>query len=370
MHKSLTDVGDFEYQTIRPVLKCVPSAEQLYKIEQNSPQIQGEDAELWQAFIARDIPNWRTKNYKPKKPRNWYQIYFKYKKEQQQEIARDEEILRQSMLGLKRERETHVSKVVDLKSLPKIPRDPRMIANNGGVPLKGKTGFKKAPPSALTWTAGSKTKLTDGKSVLTRARREAKEMTQRGKLATPTGQLNIRHGQVKQAPAAMVTEYRTAAQPPLKILSRKHGVGGIKGGIRGPSLEEREARLRAAMAGGSSTRQTYKDPKATYVGSSDDEDDSGLEDLFDSKPKQQNRSASSRRLSSPPSIPLSSSSRLPLTSESSKAGSSRPIPRALSPPPASSQMTNAALGPKPMMARKRPQVDIFNRGASKKPRQR
>lgn len=276
------------------------------------------------------------------------------------------------MLGIKRDKETHVSKVVDLKSLPKVPRDPRMIANNGGVPLKGKTGFKRAPPSALTWTAGSKTKLTDGKSVLTRARREAKEMTQRGKLATPTGQLNVKHGQVKQAPAAMVKEYRTATQPTLKILSRKHGVG-VTGGIRGPSLEEREARLRTAMAGSSSSRQNYDDPKATYVGSSDEEGDSGMEDLFDTpKPKSQHKSESSRGLPSFPSARVSSSLKSQPTSGSSIGGSSRPAPpRALSPsPPTSSRTSSPAPGPKLVMARKRPQVDIFNRGASKKSRQR
>ena len=75
------------------------------------------------------------------------------------------------MMGLKKERETHVSKVVDLRALPKVPKDPRMLANNGGVPIGKARGFKKEGVSSLMWTAGSKTKLTDGKSVLTRARR-------------------------------------------------------------------------------------------------------------------------------------------------------------------------------------------------------
>jgi elongin-A len=113
-----------------------------------------EDAELWRAFIARDIPNWQTKNYAPKNPLKWYEVYCKYKKEQQKEIERDQEILRNSMMGLKKERETHVSKVVDLRTLPKIPKDPRMLANNGGVPIGKSRGFKKEGASSLMWTAG------------------------------------------------------------------------------------------------------------------------------------------------------------------------------------------------------------------------
>jgi len=164
----LTDVGSFEYWKIRTVLQRIDSPEQLHQIELRSPQIRGEDAELWRAFIARDIPNWQTKNYSPKNPFKWYEVYVKYKKEQRKEIERDEEILRNSMMGLKRERETHVSKVVDLRALPKVPKDPRMLANNGGVPIGKFKGFKKEGANALIWTSGSKTKLTDGKSVLTR----------------------------------------------------------------------------------------------------------------------------------------------------------------------------------------------------------
>ncbi|KAL3419213.1 RNA polymerase ii transcription factor siii subunit [Phlyctema vagabunda] len=373
----LTDVGDFEYRTIRPVLKCVSSAKQLHKIEVNSPQIQGEDAELWRAFIARDVPGWRKKNYVPKNPRKWYEVYLRYIKEQQIELERDQEMLRASMQGLKKEKETHVSRVVDLKTLPKMPRDPRMIANNGGVPLKGKgVGFKKQAPSALTWNAGSKTKLTDGKSVLTRARREAKEISQRSKLITPTSQLGGRLGQVKQAPAGMVKEYRTAAQPPVKILSRKRG-SNFTGGISGPSLEDREARLRAAMAG---NKQDNSGARATYVGSSDDGDEfDDDDDLFSERPPQRSQAGPAPRNASyapstrpsqsapKPSDVISSmiSKPKPATSRpSNNISSSASNSRRASPAPA------PAPGGKPMMARKRPEVDVFNRAASKRPRLR
>jgi elongin-A len=240
-----------EYFQVRSILQRIDSPEQLHQIEIHSPQIKGEDAELWRAFIARDIPTWAEKNYVPKNPRKWYDIYCRYKEEQQKDIEAAEATLKESMLGIQKHRATHVSKVVDMKTLPKLPRDPRMLANNGGVPLNKHKGFKKEGASSLAWTAGSKTKLTDGRSVLTRARREAKEISQMSKLAKPTHQLSGRMGQVVRAPPAMVNEYRTANQPALKILSRKTNIvrrSDIRGGIDRPSLEAREARLLEGQA--------------------------------------------------------------------------------------------------------------------------
>ncbi|KAH6666006.1 putative Elongin-A, partial [Halenospora varia] len=281
--RSLTDVGDFEFWKIKTVLARVDSPEQLHRIELASPQIQGEDAELWQTLIRKHIPNWQEKNYAPKNPKKWYEVYCKYKKEQQRKIAEDEEILRNRMMGIKKQKDSMVSKVVDLRNLPKVPRDPRMIANNGGVPLKGKSLFRQEKPSGLNWTSGSKTKMTDGKSVLTRARREAKEIARMSKLSTPTHQLVGRKSQVLKAPAGMAGEYARAAQPAVRILAgkqRKSISSTYSGGISGPNLEERENRLRALTMSAT--------VKPTMVGSSDDEDDfiddDEADDLFDEKP--------------------------------------------------------------------------------------
>ncbi|TAQ89635.1 hypothetical protein B7494_g2048 [Chlorociboria aeruginascens] len=390
--RSLVDVGDFEYWKIRTVLQRIDSPEQLRQVELNSPQIQGEDAELWQAFISRDIPNWRSKNYAPKNPLKWYQVYQKYKKEQRQEIARDEEILRNTMLGIKKAQEANVSKVVDLRSLPKVPKDPRMLANNGGVPIGGrKNGFVKPGATSLVWNAGSKTKMSDGQSVLTRARREAREISQRGRLAKPSHELKGRAGQVQKAPAGMVNEYRKAAEPQLRILSRKKM--SFTGGISAPSLEEREKRLMALTMAGSK-RDAAGGVNETFVGSSDDdmEDEDEIDDLFDdsSKPQAQtSRPTTSSRpthASSSSPVTLLESATKPSDLISSLVSKPKPQPRSTSPssPPApskniaplakaaspSSRTASPALGARrPMMPRKRVEVDVFNRG-SKKPRVR
>lgn len=259
-----------------------------------------------------------------------------------------------------------------------------MLANNGGVPLnKNKWGKKEGDSSALRWTSGSKTKLTDGKSVLTRARREAKEISAMSKLSRPTHQLTGRIGQVRKAPAGMSKEYQIASQPALKILSHRHVQPKNESGIRGPTLEEREARLRAAMSGGAK-RYASGDVKETLVGSSDDDfgddDEDEGDDLFDepedkpkfkpaprpiatSKPIPRNHGPVSSSSSSPPRFKQASSP------PSSSSASSRPRPMAASPPPASvssSRTMSPGPGPpKPMMAKKRAPVDIFNRGAKK-----
>ncbi len=367
-------MGAFEYWKIRTVLQRVDSADQLHQIEINSPHIRGEDAELWQAMIARDVPNWRTKNYAPKNPLNWYKVYCKYKKEQAEEIKRDEEILRNTMMGLNKQKETYVPKVMDLRTLPKLPRDPRMRKNNGGVPLVGK-GFRKEGVSTLNFTSGSKTKITDGRSVLTKARREAKEISAMGKLAKPTHQLKGRMGQVVRAPAAMMKEYQVANQPAVKILSRKHlSVRQFEGGITGPSLEEREKRLRAMQTGqgGSSTAPTSS-ANATLVGSSDSEDDAdGLfdeDDDDDDEPRSQSTMSSRTYQSTPPrKIAAPSRPSSYQTSSSPPLAATKPLAWSMSSAPApSSRGASPAVAPKPMIAKRRAEVDVFNRGA-KKPR--
>ncbi|RKF81961.1 hypothetical protein GcM3_029015 [Golovinomyces cichoracearum] len=269
---SFTDVGDLEYHQISDILSYVKSPEQLHQIEELSPQIKGLDAELWQKFIVKEIPNWELKNYAPKNPLKWYKVYKRYKREQAEEIKRDEEVLRETMMGIKKARDSNLSKVVDLGSLPKLPRDPRMVLNNGGVPIS-RSGLKKEPSNLMSFASGSKTKMKDGKSVLVRARREAKEIAQMGRLSRPTHQLSI--GRVAKAPAAMVKEYRTANKPVTRILSRRF-TAKIPGTEKS-TIEDRENRLRALT---SNAKSNGKPPN--YV---DSDDESENDEIFDKSPQ-------------------------------------------------------------------------------------
>ncbi|CAD6504199.1 BgTH12-05933 [Blumeria graminis f. sp. triticale] len=269
---AFTDVGDLQYNQISDILSFLRSPEQLHQIEEQSPQIKGLDAELWQKFIAKEVPKWAAKNYAPKNPLKWYEVYKRYKREQAEEIKRDEETLRETMMGIKKARDNNLSKVVDLGSLPKLPRDPRMLANNGGVPLS-RSSFKKETPSTLRFAAASKIKMNDGQSVLTRARREAKEIAKMGKLSRPTHQLSI--GRVSKAPAAMVKEYRTANQPAIRILSRR--MNSQTPGIKDTALEDRENRLRSLTAGSNA-----HGAQPNYVDSEDEFEEA--DELFNDSP--------------------------------------------------------------------------------------
>ena len=401
------DVGDFEYWKIQSILKRVDSPQQLHEIETSSPQIKGEDAELWMTFIRRDIPNWKDKNYAPKNPTKWYEIYCRYKKELRKELEKDEQELKARMAELNKKKATNVSKIVELRKLPKLPRDPRMMANNGGVPIgrNKENGVIKPGASSLTWTTGSKTKMTDGKSVMTRARREAREISQRGRLSRPTHQLHGVAGQVKHAPMGMVNEYRRDRLPahaPVKILSKKrHVLKQFEGSLsmeRDSSLEERENRLRALTI---SRGQGFGAAEPTLVSSEDDEDDD-LEDLFDEKPKQTHASTtvssrSSHSQSSSSHLIKSQPRQLPNSISPSSASSSKQAPRTKpsdiisamisrpklksaprsSPPRGPSTPATVSRSPSPgrvernrMMIKKRPPPDVFNHATSKKPRAR
>jgi elongin-A len=275
-------------------------------------------------------------------------------------------------MGLQKERQSHVSKVVDHRTLPKLPKDPYMMPNNGGVPLTKKNPWgKKEPSGVLNFNSGSRTKLTSAQSVLTRARREAKEIGQMSRLSKPTHQLSGRVGQVRKAPAGMSKEYQIAAQPALKILSHRHVQPSNGSGIRGPTLQEREARLKAAMSAGTKGYASG-DVKETLVGSSDDDEGDDLFDELEEKPRPLPRPMSNARLQprTSHSGPVSSSPPRPKQMPSSPAASSlnsRPRPVASSPvlnasSAAPSRATGSSSGPlKPMMARKRKEVDVFNR---------
>ncbi|TKA83672.1 hypothetical protein B0A55_00292 [Friedmanniomyces simplex] len=116
----ITDVADIPYSIIKPVLKKIQNPDQLHEIETHCPQIADADAELWRAFIARDIPNWADKILEPKNPRSWWKVYRKLVRDEQRAKEGQEEELRAAMSGLNRKREenkaTFVERVVPVKT--------------------------------------------------------------------------------------------------------------------------------------------------------------------------------------------------------------------------------------------------------------
>lgn len=180
-------------------------------LERNSPQLQGADAEVWRELIRRDIPGWETKANEPERPEDWCELYNKLRAEMQEQVDKDAEALKAAMDGIKSERAKHTSKVVDPRSVPRLPR-------MGGMRAEGGRSAKAATTSStLTFGAGSRTKTLTGKGVLNKAKKEAREMSlfsaRKTILATPTHQLGSRASQVQSVPRGLVDEHKKPPGP-------------------------------------------------------------------------------------------------------------------------------------------------------------
>lgn len=282
----VTDIGNMPYPTVRNILLQVNSAKQLRQLEENSPQLEGEDVECWTRLIKKDFPVLAKKhNFEPKNPASWYRVYAKYERLEAEQKREAEAKLKAAFAGLKKEKAENVSHIVDSRKLPRPPKDGRGIP--GGARRTGTGSGKRADDGDLRFTSGTRTKTTTGKGVLRKAFREAREISARNRLATPTGLLPVRRGQIASAPKAMVEEARIKAQPAIRGGTSGPSDGALRVPGRRPSasgantllaqkrareLEEREARLRQLK------NAKKGDPtKTTFVSDSDleDEDDNG-----------------------------------------------------------------------------------------------
>ena len=121
--RELVSIGDYlPYETVRPILLKVESAKQLRQIELNSPQIQGETAEIWLKLIEKHFPlEFRTGDrYRPQDPKKWYKVYEKYQKAHDSALEESEKQLKAAFDGIKEDREKNVSKIVNAKMLPRV----------------------------------------------------------------------------------------------------------------------------------------------------------------------------------------------------------------------------------------------------------
>ncbi|KAG5928642.1 hypothetical protein E4U42_000248 [Claviceps africana] len=208
--RGLESIGDFlPYEAVRHILLKIESAPQLRQIELNSPQIKGQTGEIWLKLIERDFPlEYKNKAYKPQDPDHWYRVWEKYKKDHDRAIQESEDKLKNALLGLRQDKEKNTSRIIERKLLPKTLK----LASG----KKLYSGHRDAHSNALTFNSGSRTKTNTGASVMRRVRREVREIaTIHGSLSKPI-RVPIRQSQQSQlqsAPAAMVNDYRRAAQP-------------------------------------------------------------------------------------------------------------------------------------------------------------
>ncbi|KAI9824892.1 MAG: hypothetical protein M1832_001497 [Thelocarpon impressellum] len=119
--QGINDVGGQPYEQVRDVLLQVQNPEQLRRIEENSPQIQGQTGEIWLRYIQRDVQNYDLWFFPPAEAKNWSRTYQTLKKNADADLARSEEKLSREMKALARERAKKTSQLVPLAELPRLP---------------------------------------------------------------------------------------------------------------------------------------------------------------------------------------------------------------------------------------------------------
>lgn len=202
--RGITDVADTPYELIKPVLRKIQNPDQLHEIETNSPQIADADAELWRAFIARDIPQWEDKIIEPKNPRSWWKVYRKLVRQEERAKEEQEAKLADAMRGLKSEREANRAQFVG-KVIPQAKTTARAAFVDGVRNLNASSAWGTSNRTPALQNAKR------GKDIVAAIRKQsAAAATQRGlgrkDDAFSKSMVPSARNQIQAAPAWMVRE--------------------------------------------------------------------------------------------------------------------------------------------------------------------
>lgn len=270
----LQDVGEISYDLVRPILKKIDNPQQLKEIGTASPHIADHDAELWKAFIARDIPNWQDKIMEPKNPRSWWKIYRKLLKEEQRAKEAQEEQLRAAMTGIVKRREENQTQYVQ-KVIAEPARQTAFVDGNPNPNVRcwGESVIVKKPSLKNAKT---------GVQIISAIRRQGASAARQRGLIKPI--LPSARSQITRAPESMLRDY--AKGSPAAVARQQALADGAKFGSVTPptpkvftsplapktqhkALEvalraeqaKKEERLKALASG--SSKATVQSPPAT-----------------------------------------------------------------------------------------------------------
>lgn len=195
----LDSVGEVEYNLVRPILKKVENPQQLRTIEINSPHIADHDAELWKAFIVRDIPDWENKIMEPKNPRSWWKVYRKLIKEERRAKEEQEEQLLATLTGIDKKKEANQAQIVQKV----IPQQTRGQAFAYGVRRTDVNSWGQQRTPALQ-------NAKKGKDILSAIRKQvsnAQQQKGRTSIQPASALLPNARSQITKAPAFMVRDH-------------------------------------------------------------------------------------------------------------------------------------------------------------------
>lgn len=233
-----------------------------------------EDVELWMEFIKRDIPRWEEYEL-PEQPECWYDVYCELRQIVQKAVDEDAERLKMALDGINSERAKHSAILVTDRRGIRLPRERPTVKQRyasydrkvGGVrpvfipPGRGSSGSAD-PHAASGW---SLERPSIPRTDSSKKKNSIFAATKRNRiLAVPTKQLNNRATQVIRAPRSLIEEHRRPSVPvqtrrspeaPDLIAPGRTKIYNTFGGSGAhltptdPSLQEREARLRALTSG-------------------------------------------------------------------------------------------------------------------------
>lgn len=198
----LSYVSTLPYFKVRDILKQVKTASQLAVIEEYSPQIVGEDAELWEAFCRRDfrVPM-KREPCEPENPRAWRDVYEFYADLERKKEAEALAKLGATYADLNKMKLENKTAIGDPRKLPKAP-------SGGGF---GRSRGKGPGPGSATLTFGGGARTTNA---VQKAKKEAMEAAARKRLSVPKTMRPTAHlAKVTKAPESMKADFRIRAQP-------------------------------------------------------------------------------------------------------------------------------------------------------------
>jgi hypothetical protein len=284
-------VSTLPYWKVRnPILKHVKLASQLAIIEEYSPQIIGEDEELWEAFCKRDfyVPMKRDPHHPdPNDAQPWRQVYEYYAEEERKKEALALEQLGASFNSLDKEKMKNQTSIGDPRKLPRVA---------GGLAFGRSRGKGPGPGATLTFGGGARTS-----NAVKKAKREALEVAARKRLSVPkTMRQTAQLSKVTQAPESMKAEARIRAQPKFVPAGASNAVKRQR--EEGDERSQMEARLLAAKKQKIEPRPTSN--KEDRLGSSKSAEGSKLgasSEPAQSTPPRKPRTLFARPQSTPPS---------------------------------------------------------------------
>lgn len=198
----LSYVSTLPYFKVRDILKQVKTASQLALIEEYSPQIVGEDEELWEAFCRRDfrVPM-KRRPLDPDDPKTWHEAYEHYAEQERKDEEAALATLGATYAGLNKMKMENKTAIGDPRKLPKAP---------SGLAF-GRSRGKGPGPGSATLTFGGGARTTNA---VQKAKKEAMEAAARKRLSVPKAMRPTAHlAKVTKAPESMKAEFRIKAQP-------------------------------------------------------------------------------------------------------------------------------------------------------------